>query len=98
MNPGCRNAADRGLEWWPDALPDSPLWCWIPLLLAIQAQEPGRWRWKLDNANDPESRNLLLDVLGVNESMDEEKYDLVIMTSQNQCKTMIFESDSTKLL
>jgi len=79
INPGSRNAAERGLEWWPNALPDSPLWRWMPLLLAIQAQQPEHWRWKLDNANDPDSKNLLSDVLGGNESTDEEKYDLLVM-------------------
>ena len=78
-DPDSRNAAERGLEWWPNALPDSPLWRWIPLLLAIQAQQPEGWRWKLNNANDPESKNLLLDVLGANESTDEEEYDLLII-------------------
>lgn len=101
INPGSPTAAEKGLEWWPNALPDSPLWRWIPLLLAIQAQQPGQWRWKLHNTNDPESTNLLFNVLEVNQSTDEEKYDLIIMNqwynNSEQIEYSISNQDSSSL-
>ena len=101
IDPCSRTAADKGLEWWPNALPDSPLWRWLPLLLAIQAQQPGQWRWRLNNTDDQESTNLLLNVLKGNEGTDDEKYDLVIINrwyrNSNQIKNSASNQDCSIL-
>ena len=84
INPCDRSKIDNALHWWPKALPDSPLWRWIPLLLALQAQNPEGWRWKLSNQHDRQSRNLLFEVLGVAESTNTVDCDLLIVNSWKQ--------------
>ena len=68
----------QALNWWPSGLADSPLWRWLPLLVAIQAQQKKQLRCRLCDDTDEASQKLLMDTLRVDASAHEPTYELLI--------------------
>ena len=68
----------QALNWWPTGLDDSPLWRWLPLLVAVQAQQAQQLRCKLCDDTDETSQKLLMAQLRINADTRHSTYDLLI--------------------
>ena len=71
--------AERALQWWPTAVPDSALWRWLPLLLAIQEHKESTLRCMLCDDSDKTSKDLLLNVLGSDTNAPDQACELLII-------------------
>lgn len=70
MTESPATAALRALSWLPPCLPDSKLWRWLPLLIAIQALDQRPWRIVGLQALSPTDQSLLVDALTIVDSED----------------------------
>ena len=71
--------AERALQWWPTAVPDSALWRWLPLLVAIQEHKGSTLRCMLCDDSDKTSKDLLLNVLGIDTNAPDQACELLII-------------------
>jgi len=81
MTESPATAALRALRWLPPCLPDSKLWRWLPLLIAIQALNQRAWCIGGLEALIPEDQILLADALTIVEPGNGNSIDLWIVTS-----------------
>lgn len=79
MTESLATAALRALTWLPPCLPDSSLWRWLPLLIAMQALDQRAWHISRQQDLIPADQSLLADALTIVDPGDDKAIDLWIV-------------------